>query len=145
MERLRNGTMGRFKVDLELANKEDMVLAKRGHLDPAKVRRVTIQGVVDSGATRLILPKSVATQLGLPSAGKAYVRYADQRKAKREKVSDVWLQLLGREGTYTAIVEPKRKDALIGAIVLEDLDFLIDCTSQRLYPRDPKLIVSEAE
>lgn len=144
MARGDNG-MGRFKVDIELANKEDMVLAKRGLLAPGKVRRLTIQGVVDSGATRLVLPKSVAQQLDLPAAGQAYIRYADRRRAKRDKVSDVWLKLLGREGTYTAIVEPKRKDALIGAIVLEDLDFLIDCTSQKLYPRDPKLVVSEAE
>lgn len=144
MARGDNG-MGRFKVDLELANNDDLVLAGAGHLDPSQVRRVTIQGVVDSGATRLILPKSVATHLGVRSAGQAFVRYADQRRAKREKVSGVWLKLLGREGTYTAIVEPKRKDALIGAIVLEDLDFLIDCTSQKLHPRDPKLVVSEAE
>jgi predicted aspartyl protease len=145
MDRRRNGSMGRFKVEVELANLSDIHLARAGVLDAAKVRRVTLQGTVDSGATRLVLPKSIAKQLGLPSAGQAYVRYADQRKAKRDKVTDVWLKLLGREGTYTAIVEPKRKDALIGAIVLEDLDFLIDCTSQKLYPRDPKLIVSEAE
>lgn len=28
---------------------------------------------------------------------------------------------------------------------LEDLDFLVDCVNQRLYPRDPKFIVSEIE
>jgi hypothetical protein len=37
---------------------------------------------------------------------------------------------------FTAIVEPKRATALIGAIVLEDLDPLVDCTNQRLVPRD---------
>ena len=35
--------------------------------------------------------------------------------------------------------------ALIGAIVLEDLDLLVDCTNQRLVPRDPKYVVSEIE
>jgi predicted aspartyl protease len=137
--------MGRFKVEIELANNEDTILARRGALDPAQVRRVRIQGVVDSGATRLVLPGAVAKQLGLPAAGKVAVRYADKRKATRDKVKDVWLKLMGREGTYTAVVEPKRKDALIGAIVLEDLDFLVDCTTQTLYPRDPKMVVSEIE
>src|SRR5437588_9789540 len=107
MERRRNGVMGRFRVDLELANYEDMVLARRGALDPAKVRRVRIPGVVDSGATRLVLPKSAVTKLGLPSAGKMAVRYADQRRVVRDTVRDVWLKLLGREGAFTAIVEPK--------------------------------------
>jgi hypothetical protein len=35
--------------------------------------------------------------------------------------------------------------ALIGAIVLEDLDLLVDCTKQKLYPRDPDFVVSEIE
>ena len=42
-------------------------------------------------------------------------------------------------------VEPGRESALIGAIVLEDLDFLVDCAGQRLVPRDPKHIISEVE
>jgi hypothetical protein len=58
---------------------------------------------------------------------------------------EVYLQLLGRDSVFTAIVEPNRRKALIGAIVLEDLDFLVDCTQQRLVPRDPRFIVSEIE
>jgi len=30
-------------------------------------------------------------------------------------------------------------------IVLEDLDFLVDCNKQRLVPRDPDFVVSEIE
>jgi predicted aspartyl protease len=135
--------MGRFRVEVELANWSDIHLAEAGLLDPAKVRRVRIQGVVDSGATRLVLPKNVVTQLGLPSAGKVGVRNADQRRAVRTKVRDVWLKLLGREGAFTAMVEPRRKDALLGAIVMEDLDLVVDCTTQRLHPRDPRWVISE--
>jgi predicted aspartyl protease len=136
--------MGRFRVEVELANWSDIRLAEAGLLNPAKVRRVRIQGVVDSGATRLVLPKNVVTQLGLPSAGKVGVRYADQRRAVRTKVRDVWLKLLGREGAFTAMVEPRRKDALLGAIVMEDLDLVVDCTTQKLHPRDPRWVISEA-
>lgn len=46
---------------------------------------------------------------------------------------------------FKAMVEPRRTEALVGAIVLEDLDFLVDSTHQRLVPRDPKMIISEAE
>jgi hypothetical protein len=53
--------------------------------------------------------------------------------------------LQGRDSIFKAAVEPKRDTALIGAIVLEDLDFLVDCEKQRLVPRDPRFIVSEAE
>ncbi len=55
------------------------------------------------------------------------------------------VHLLGREGILTAVVEPNRRSALIGAIVLEDLDFIVGCTRQRLLPRAPRFIVSEIE
>ena len=73
------------------------------------------------------------------------VRFADNRREKRQIVNNVWLQLLGRDGVFSAVVEPARDDALIGAIVLEELDLLIDCKSQVLYPRDPNLILTEIE
>jgi predicted aspartyl protease len=91
------------------------------------------------------LQESVVKQLGLESLGKVRVRYADRRTAKRDKVQQVFLEILGRQGTYTATVEPKRRSALIGAIVLEDLDLLVDCTHQRLVPRDKRFIVTEIE
>ena len=35
--------------------------------------------------------------------------------------------------------------ALIGAIVLEELDLLVDCGTQSLYPREPDSILTEIE
>jgi predicted aspartyl protease len=145
MKRQGNGKRGRFKVRIELANYQDMVLAGAGHLAPDKVRRMTIQGVVDSGAARLVLPKSVADALGLPKLGTVNVRYADQRRAKRPKVKDVWMKLLDRDGVFTATLAPKRTDALIGAIVMEELDLIVDCVAPKVMPRDPKGIVAEIE
>jgi len=50
----REKQMGRFSVDVELANYRDIVESESGHLEKAKVRSLTIQGVVDSGAARLV-------------------------------------------------------------------------------------------
>jgi predicted aspartyl protease len=137
--------MGRFKVEMEVANNDDLAEVRRGHLDPKDVRRVRLEGVVDSGAARLVLPQAVIDKLGLTPTSEVKVRYADGRTAKRPRVEGVYLELLGRHSLFSATVEPKRDTALIGAIVLEELDFLIDCTKQRLYPRDPKFVVSEIE
>lgn len=137
--------VGRFSVEINLANDRDVGLTEAGAIPPEKVRRVRIQGVVDSGAAHLVLPESTVKQLGLPDAGRVKVRYADHRSSKRKRVSHVLLELLGREAVFTAIVEPKRDTALIGAIVLEELDFVVDCTKQTLHPRDPDWIVSEIE
>ena len=137
--------MGRFSVDFEVANYRDVIDMEKGTLAPAKVRRVQLRGVVDPGATRLVLPASVVKRLGLPVTSKIKVRYADGRKGTRDLVDDAYVELLGRRRNFAAIVEPKRTSALIGAIVLEDLDFIVDCTLQKLVPRDPRFIVSEVE
>jgi hypothetical protein len=71
--------------------------------------------------------------------------YADGRKRTRDTAEDAQVEIQGRHGTYTAIVEPTRREASIGAIVLEGLDFLVDCPHQRLVPRGPRFIVSEIE
>ncbi|HKI37856.1 MAG TPA: aspartyl protease family protein [Gemmataceae bacterium] len=137
--------MGRFSVDLTVGNYKDVMKAEEGSLPPKKVRQMQVRGVVDSGASRLVIPESLVASLGLTSAGKGKVRYADHRSVTRKRVKDVWVRIQGREGSYNAIVEPNRTDVLIGAIVLEDLDFLVDCGTQQLIPRDPDLIVSEIE
>lgn len=137
--------VGRFSVEFQVANARDVVKAEEGTLAEEKIRRVTIRGVVDTGAARLVLPKSVVKQLGLPFADKVKVRYADHRTGTRQTVEFVQVEIQGRRGTFTAIVEPSRTEALIGAIVLEDLDFLPDCKHQRLVPRDPRFVISEIE
>ncbi|MBI1917035.1 MAG: aspartyl protease family protein [Planctomycetes bacterium] len=143
--RQENKKMSRFSVDFEVANNDDMAAVRRGDLEPSKVRRLTIAGIVDSGAARLVLPKRVVEQLGLPVTEYVKVKYADGRTAKRPVVQGVHVELQGRRSIFKATVEPKRDTALIGAIVLEDLDFLVDCEKQQLVPRDPKFIVSEIE
>ncbi len=135
--------VGRFAIEFQVANSRDVIKAEEGTLAEEQVRRLTIRGVVDSGASRLVLPKSVVKQLGLPFAGKVKVRYADDRTRTRDTVELVQVEIQGRRGTFTAIVEPTRTEALIGAIVLEDLDYLVDCLHQRLVPRDPNFIITE--
>ncbi len=137
--------VGRFSVEFVVANYREIVRLAPGVAVLGNVKHVAVSGVVDSGAARLVLPQWVVDNLQLPADGETTVRYADQRREKRPRVSDVWLELLGRHGVFSAVVEPDRNDALIGAIVLEELDLLVDCTTQSLYPRDPHSILTEIE
>jgi predicted aspartyl protease len=144
--RARGGNgLGRFSVDIEIANYEDLVLARHGLLPKDEVRRETIKGLVDSGATKLVLPEAVVKRLGLSLGNPIKVRYADGRRATRREIKGVFVQLLGRDGTFTAICEPKRETALIGAIILEDLDLLVDCVTRKVVPRDPAGATYEIE
>ena len=137
--------MGRFSVEVELANNFDFLRAEAGEIRPEQDRKVRDRGVVDSGATRLVISDAVVRQLGLKTSGNTTVRYADGRTAERAIADQIHLTYGGRQSVFNAIVEPGRESALIGTIVLEDLDFLVDCANQRLQPRDPKQIISEVE
>jgi len=56
--------MGRFSVDVELANFKDLARAEDGLIPPEQVRRVRVRGVVDSGATFLVIPESSQSSSG---------------------------------------------------------------------------------
>jgi predicted aspartyl protease len=144
MLNLRSEQAG-FSVEFDVANYRDMVTARLGIQAAAKVRRTRIRGIVNTSVSHLVLPEKVAKQLGLPKVERVKVRYADGRKAIRNSVSDVYVELVGRDGTFTAIVERQRDEALIGFIVLEALDLLSDGSRRYLVPRDPDFITSEIE
>ena len=137
--------MGRISVDLKLTNSADVILAKEGLLSPEKIRRTTVPGVVNTRVLRLAIPSTAAEQLGLPEAEDVEVHYPDGRRAARKIVGDISLELLGREAKFRAIAEPDRNTAVIGRLVLDMLDFVVDCVAQRLYPRDPNRIIAEIE
>ena len=120
-------------------------MAEQRVIAPEQARLVRVSGVADSGATRLVLPESVVRQLGLTEDGTINVRYADGRVAQRTLVKNVHLTLAGRASIFNAVVEPGRQDALIGAIVMDDLDLIIDCGRTTVVPRDPTTIISEIE
>jgi predicted aspartyl protease len=137
--------MGRFSVQFVVANYRDVIQAAPGGSIPEAVKHLVLSGVVDRGAARLVLPQRAVDALGFHGHGETTVRYADGRRERRRVVTDVWLQLLGRDGIFSAVVEPDRPDALIGAIVLEELDLMVDCTAQTLRPREPDSILTEIE
>lgn len=145
VQEARDIRMGRFAVNVELANNNDRVRALAGDIAEERVRRLRVRGFVDSGAARLVLPQSVVERLGLPVSEMVAVRYADGRRKERPLATDVHLTYNGRSSIFNAVVEPDRDSALIGAIVLEDLDLVVDCGRQKLVPRDPEHIVSEIE
>lgn len=89
---------------------------------------------VDTGATRLILPKDTVDKLHLRENGKVWVRYANMQRAKTPLVIGGSVEILGRTGTFDAIVE-NRDTPLVGMEVLEGLDLWPD-------PKEGKLITN---
>jgi predicted aspartyl protease len=137
--------MGRVTIPLELRNYSDVLQAELGQIAPEQIRQATVSGIVDTGATQLVIPGSVATALGLKKVGEASVRFADNRRENRTIAGGIEIVWQNRKGIFNAVVEPNREDALIGAVVLETLDLIVDCSRQALVPRDPDRIIAEIE
>jgi predicted aspartyl protease len=134
--RVRSEALSCFSVEVELSNRSDELL--RQLIPEHEVRRELVWGRVDSGADLPILPEQLAVRLGLPDSGQlAEVTLADGSILTRRIVSDLKLRWQDRWGIFDAIVEPGREDLLIGALVLERLDLLVDCRQEQLVPRHP--------
>lgn len=67
---MENATIGRVTAAAKVENLADTVLANAGHLKQEEIRVLEIpDALVDTGATRLSLPRPVIDQLGLTRYG----------------------------------------------------------------------------
>lgn len=133
--------MGRVTAQLLLQNAIDAWMAEQGQIPPEQVRAVEVEGLVDTGATALVIPKAIADQLGVPEVRRTTVRYADNRTAERSVVGPIRLTVCNRTEIFSAIVEEEANEPLIGQVVLELLDLVVDPQTRTLMPnpRSPEM------
>ena len=111
---------------IELANRTDQLFAEAGFIKPEEIRQVTIEeAVVDTGATRLALPKPIIEQLGLTPVGSTPVKTTNGI-VDRTIYSEVRFTVLEREGTLDVTELPADLPVLVGHSVLELLDLCVD-------------------
>jgi predicted aspartyl protease len=128
--------MGEVRVEIELENYRDRVLAEHGHLDPARIRRERVRVLADSGATVLLLPQDLVERLGLQVLDeKAVVTYADERKEELAIAAGLTVRVGDRSMVTDCLVGAPLSRPLLGQIVLERLDLLVDCAQGKLTPR----------
>jgi predicted aspartyl protease len=97
-------------------------------------RTVIIDAVVNTGATMLVLPLAVARKLKLRKMRTAGVRYADGRTSTKGVYGVVTAEVRGRAGEFDALVEENGAQPLIGQIMLEQLDLIVDPKRRCLAP-----------
>jgi clan AA aspartic protease len=127
--------MGEVKQKIELENYVDRFLADEGKIKNGEIRKVTIDALVDTGATMLVLPQEVVERLGLKVSRKVIVTYADARKDEREVAGVVIIKIGDRFTNVDCIVGPPNSDALIGQVILEEMDLIVDPKDQKVTPR----------
>ena len=103
-------------------------------------KSVEIGAVIDT-ATMVVLPKNLMRELGLEKIEDVKVKYADGRVEKKEVYGVVRLELKGRVGNFDVLAENDEAQPLIGQIVLERLDLIIEPSTRRPIPnpRSPEM------
>ena len=127
--------MGEVRAIVTLENQGDRVLADAGHLDPNRVRRATIDALVDTGAVMTLLPQDIVEALGLPLDGKIIVTLANDEKIELSRARLLSVELANRQMDTDCLVGPPQCEPLIGQLVLERLDLIVDPLKQQVSPR----------
>lgn len=127
--------MGEVRATLRLENERDRILADAGHLDPAEVRRMDLDMLVDTGAVMVLLPQDVAEQLGLALDGNIIVTLANDQRVELPRARHLSIAFGSRQMDADCLVGPPRCEPLLGQLVLERLDLIIDPTRKTITPR----------
>ena len=129
--------MGEIVVQCEVENTVDRANADRGLVTESRVRRASIEGVVDTGAIMLMLPENLVERLGLEAHQTVTVTYADERSEERQVAGPVTVKIRDRVTQTQCVIGPPRCEVLVGQLVLEAMDMVADSTNRTLTPRNP--------
>ena len=129
--------MGAVKTQVKLTNAIDEALVSRGLLAPRLLRECETEALVDTGSVYLVISEEMLQQLGLRIIAHQAVKYADGRQETVGVTEAILIEIDGRRTTEDALVTGD--EVLIGQVILEKLDLLVDCKNQRLVgnPSNP--------
>lgn len=122
--------MGEVKARVKITNAGDEFLLRRGRLSREEVRSVEVEAVVDTGAVRSVMPRTVMDQLGLMEQHHTQARYADGRNDSGAFTEPATIEILGREVSENFLI--LGDEVLIGQTALEATDLLVDCARRQV-------------
>jgi len=125
--------MGKTVEKVIVKNFGDIVLLSRGLIKGDEIRTVEVEAVVDTGAAFLCLPPSVIEKAGLLYSHSRGVTTANG-KVERRTFSVASITIKGREIKMDVMENDATTPALIGYLVLETMDFVVDPKEQKVIP-----------
>ena len=112
--------MGQFRVSIEVSGMEGG-------------ERVSLDALVDTGASYLAVPASLLRSLGVQPHRTLQFTLADGRVIERG-MGRVWLRIGDREEVTVVAFNDEETLPLLGAVALEDLSLGVDPLARRLIP-----------
>ena len=130
--------MGKVIVKVKLENGADLVRAADGIIAPEQVRRCEVDALADTGASMMCLPEEVVQQLGLEVYETRPVRLANGERHNADLARPLYIRIGDRGADQECVVLPRGTQALIGQVVLEAMDLVVNCGEKCLAPGHPE-------
>ena len=125
--------MGRVTEKLLVKNYVDVANASAGIIKPEQIRMLETDAIVDTGATYVCLSRKNIETLGLPFHNTINIKTANG-KASRRTFEGAKIELKGRSFVMEVMENNEDTPALIGYLLLEALDFVVDPKTQSVIP-----------
>ncbi len=125
--------MGRTVERVTVRSFEDFLEVAKGRLEEGKIRAVEIDALVDAGATYLCLPPKLIQDLGLTYLQSRRVKTANG-DVERRVFMGAKITIQGRTEQMSVMENDDGTPPLVGDLVLEALDLIVDPRSQKLMP-----------
>ncbi|MGA1121311.1 MAG: retroviral-like aspartic protease family protein [bacterium] len=126
--------MGKVVIKALLSNNQDLTRLADGRIVVDQVRQQEQELIVDTGARAVGLPLSIIEQLGLPATRKVTVTLSDGSRQERQLYGELRVQVGDRDDVFSCVAKPECAPLLLGQLVLEALDLVVDCGRQQLIP-----------
>jgi clan AA aspartic protease len=125
--------LGKIIEKVIVKNFGDILKVLEGIIKEDEIRKVELEAVVDTGASFLCIPPEVIEKLGLIYSHSRRVITANG-EVKRRIFAGAVIIIQGREIQMEVMENDKTTPSLIGYLVLENMDLVVDTKSQKIIP-----------
>jgi len=124
--------MGHVSTKITIKNIDDIKQAKKGNLPKDKIRQATIDVMVDTGATTLVINEQIFQKLGLDTIGEREISLANDATETCKLTEALEINWENRSVVMSAVVIKDAPEFLLGVLPLEGMDLMVDTVNHRL-------------
>jgi predicted aspartyl protease len=125
--------MGKTTEKVKIQNYGDILKSQERTIPKSRIRTIEVEAIVDTGATYVCISKEEIKKLGLPFHMTVKITTANGM-AKRRVYKGAEIELKGRTFVTEIMENKKGTPALIGYLLLEALDFVVDPKARKVIP-----------
>ena len=123
------------RVKATVRNYGSVWAARQGLIAETDIPQRDLDMLVDTGCIMSVLPQDEAEQLKLAPSRRVVVTYADERREERWAASGLEITIGDRSMVTDCVIGPPLSEPLLGQVVLEELDLVVNPARKTLGPR----------